>query len=112
MRNNEGYTPDKWQIIKLSFPEAGTMYRIICGWYGGYLSSEEWRVSSNILSIEEDGDNYIISNESGSTYICNKNGVGFTSLSGSVYKGIVERSEDVEVSMISAEDFINLGVSE
>lgn len=50
----------------------GLHYRVLASWYGGYTTSDSWRMSSGITSILETENDYEITNESGSVYYCEK----------------------------------------
>jgi len=88
------HNPDKWVIIRLKSEK--TLYKILAGWSGGYLDSDNWRMSSGLESIEEDGDYYLMHNYSGSTYKCHKKSEGFTSLSGTKYSEFKKAVKDTE----------------
>jgi hypothetical protein len=64
------YTPDNWVIIKIMGDDPH--YRVLAGWSGGYTSSDHWRMNSGITKVEEEGDFYLFSGASGSTYKCHK----------------------------------------
>lgn len=77
------YVPDKWVIIKTNI--GGLHYRVLASWYGGYTSSDSWRMSSGIASILETDLNYEITNDSGSSYICEKTQIGMSSYTSTVF---------------------------
>jgi len=76
-------TPDRWVVIEIT---AGStkITKILSGWYGGYLGSDEWRLSSEIESVVEHDDRFEFLNTSGSSYICRKQSYGMTGLMASV----------------------------
>lgn len=79
------YMPDKWALLHIpDDPDEICQYRIISGWSGGYLSSDEWRISSGITKVIEHKHFYEIHNASGSTYKCRKKSYGFTSYSAEI----------------------------
>jgi len=75
------YIPDKWVIVEVI---ATQKRRVLAGWYGGYLTSDEWRLSSGITDIQDYDTHCTITNYSGSVYTCYKNRWGLTSLTKSV----------------------------
>ena len=102
------YTPDRWQIaqvIPTDNPD-NTIERVFAGWHGGYMDSDEWKMSSQIQSVVEHKDRYEFQNESGSTYVCYKNRVGMTSLMGSVLLSF-NSSDQLKVNIIDEIDFVD-----
>ena len=77
------YVPDKWAIVKTDVD--GLHYRVLATWYGGYTSSDSWRMSSGIISIIETESDYEITNESGSIYYCEKTQLGMSGYTTTVY---------------------------
>ena len=63
------YTPDGWVLLKLESSE-GSIYKILAGWNGGYLSTNSWRLSSGVASIRKEEARAVITNYSGSVYYC------------------------------------------
>ncbi len=64
-------TPDNWVIVDLN-----GVRKILCSWAGGYLGSDEWRLSSGIVRVVDFSDRYEITNTSGSVYTCYKDRQG------------------------------------
>ena len=66
--------PDAWTILKFSGTgiSEGPMYKVLAGWYGGYLGADSWRLNSGISSVDDDGDCYLFHGHSGSVYQCHK----------------------------------------
>ncbi len=64
------YQPDNWIILKIS--ENETFYKVLCGWSGGYLHGDSWRMNSGIEKITEDDEYYNFIGASGSAYKCHK----------------------------------------
>lgn len=65
------YTPDAWVPVLIESKEHGKIYKILAGWYGGYIGSDYWKLSSGVesISISEDGSVITMPQSSGSTYI-------------------------------------------
>ena len=59
--------------------------KVFAGWYGGYLGSDRWRVSSGIVSFETFEDRYEFVNYSGSRYVCYFAARGMSGLMQSVF---------------------------
>ena len=51
------YNPDRWVILKL-INNQKTIYKVLGGWFGGYLQGDSWRINSGITKVELDGDVY------------------------------------------------------
>ena len=80
------YIPDKWVVIEMDNGE-DKIQKILSTWYGGYLGSNSWRLSSGITEVEELDDSYIIKNQSGSVYICFKNRYGMSIYTSGILEG-------------------------
>jgi hypothetical protein len=65
------YSPDKWQIVKITHGDA-SHYRVFACWYGGYTSGDSWKMNSGITKVTEDEDFYHFEGFSGSVYVCHK----------------------------------------
>ena len=78
------YTPDRW-VMAVVTPEIGQPFRCIFGgWVGGYLGSDNWRRSTQIVSRVDNGEFWDFKCASGSTYRCHKKGYGVTVLVASI----------------------------
>jgi hypothetical protein len=73
-------TPERWVVIELTNPGEEPFLKVLAGWYGGYLGSDEWRFSSLVETIVDNGDHYEFHNLSGSTYLCYKGCYGMSML--------------------------------
>ena len=71
------YVPDKWMLIKIGGTDPH--YRVFGMWSGGFFGSDEWRMNSGIVRVEEDEKNYRFYGSSGSCYTCFKEAYGYTS---------------------------------
>ena len=92
------HKPDRWVILKIKSKNE-VLYKVMGGWYGGYLGSDTWRINSGITKVELDGDVYKFHGHSGSVYLCHKNNYGMTVLMGSVLP------EDDRVEVLEDSDF-------
>lgn len=93
------YTPDRWVVVEIKPVDGETIRKILAGWNGGYLGADEWRMSSGISEVKDDGDYYTITNHSGSVYTCYKNRIGMTGLSASIFNRLSKNS-DTEIKVI------------
>jgi len=85
------YTPDKWIVVTLRNPHTGEhIDKVLAGWYGGYLGSDEWRMNSGISNVEEHEDHYLFHGYSGSVYKCFKHRWGTTGWTASILSNIPE----------------------
>lgn len=78
------YTPDRWQVIQLSDDNI-TTHKVFAGWYGGYLGSDRWKLSSGITNCKEFDDRFEFTNHSGSVYVCYKQCQGATGYMTQIY---------------------------
>lgn len=88
------YNPNRWVLLQI-----GDMRKVLGAWSGGYLDSDNWRLSSVVETIEDDGEYWLFKNHSGSVYKCHKKGEGMTALSSSIYRQIEEKCKDEEVEL-------------
>ena len=66
------YNPDNWVIIHV---DGNTPhYRVLCGWHGGYLHGDSWKLSSGIEGLEDCGTYWKLPQTSGSVYHLRKGG--------------------------------------
>lgn len=86
------YAPDRWQPVKLTV-DGQSIYKIMGTWYGGYLGSDSWRLSSGVESIKELDECYEVLNTSGSTYVCYKGCEGMGGYTTGVYESYVKEAE-------------------
>lgn len=86
--------PEGWGLVKEVFNE-NTRYRVFCGWRGGYLGSDAWKMNSGITKIDEDEDYYYFHGNSGSCYQCHKKAYGnIDSYAGSVFANLQMQAEE------------------
>jgi hypothetical protein len=67
------YTPDCWELIKLTEASTGQVtYKVVAGWYGGFAGSNSWKISSGIKQVIEHNEYFEMPQFSGSSYRCGK----------------------------------------
>lgn len=76
-------TPDKWAVINIT-SEAGTIFKVLGSWYGGYLYGNSWRMNSGIVKVEKTENSLLFYGQSGSCYECFLNNYGIHSESSGV----------------------------
>lgn len=86
--------PDRWVIVTIREEGRPPIQKILSGWWGGYLGSDEWRMSSTIISQTEHIDHFILDTKSGSRYLCYKNRKGYTNLSSNVLYNMQDKLPD------------------
>ena len=87
------YTPDNWVVLKL-YHEGETLYKVLAGWSGGYLSGDSWRMNSGISEVTEDDDYLLFHGYSGSVYRCHKGGYQLRMNNAGIYNQLKERFGD------------------
>lgn len=101
------YTPDNWVVLKIQY-QGDVIYKVLAGWSGGYLGTDEWRLNSGITGchMEKDGDYYFFTGSSGSVYRCHKNSYGLRMNNAGVYNKL---KENFGVEMMPEDtDWINV----
>lgn len=88
------YYPDKFVVVKLTVPEFGSVYKVLASWYGGYIGSDSWKLSSGITKITNTDAGYEFLNHSGSTYFCSKQTYGMSSYTFGVYNNFVKQLKE------------------
>jgi hypothetical protein len=92
------HTPDHWVIIHLNGKDPH--YRVLGGWYGGYLGSDSWRLNSGITQCIEEDEYWLFIGSSGSTYACHKDTYGLSmKTTGGVWNQLKEKYGD-KVSLL------------
>jgi sulfatase maturation enzyme AslB (radical SAM superfamily) len=105
------YTPDRWVVIELSDKDT-TIKKVLAGWYGGYLGSDSWRISSGIAEEADCGEYYEFTNHSGSVYQCRKGSYGMSGLMGSIHNEMVTKyADNYKVKVLEEYDTIKPDVS-
>lgn len=87
------YTPDRWVVLEFSSDE-GPIRKVFAGWYGGYLGSDNWKLSSGITEVKEFDDRFEFDNVSGSVYTCYKGAYGMSSYNNIVLSSWLRRIEE------------------
>ena len=78
--------------------------KILSSWYGGWVGSDSWRLSSVITEVEELEDSYIIRNESGSVYTCFKKRYGMSFYAMTVLEDIKKQAKVTVVEKYEKKD--------
>lgn len=86
------YIPDGWALLEINYEHSNPpkFYKILASWSGGYLDGDSWKMSSMILSVEEDENFYYTTGETGSVYALRKNGQNPNSYALSVFANYSE----------------------
>lgn len=100
------YNPDAWVIVELSGTEVKDRYhRILAGWYGGYVGTDHWKLSSGVTRIFDKETYWEIHNESGSIYNCGKACERTTALTASTFANLVTKnSDEIAVHLVDFDD--------
>jgi hypothetical protein len=89
------YSPDTFVVLKINKPE-DPHYRMLGGWFGGYLNGDSWRLNSGITRHEFDGDYWSFYGSSGSCYKCYVDSYRLSSLTAGVYQNLLDKhGEDI-----------------
>jgi hypothetical protein len=104
------YSPDKWQIVKLTH-DGAVHYRVFGVWYGGYTQGDSWKLNSGIVKAALKDEFYHFEGSSGSIYVCHKNTYGTSSYGFSVLSNLIEDSAklDTDIEVLPEEtNFLEL----
>ncbi len=97
-------SPDRFIVLKLGSDE-NSIYKVFATWYGGYLSSDSWKMNSGISKVEEDEQYIRFYGYSGSCYQCIKGTYGTNMYSQGILNTILENTNKVNISVtIMSED--------
>ena len=112
------YHPDNWVVIKFTQQvKSGNtgygrtvkeFYKVLGGWSGGYLGSDNWRLNSGIVDVEETTYSFIFIGGSGSRYICDKTQECLRMNTADIWKQMQEASADtlgrIKLELIEPDD--------
>lgn len=85
------YVPDKWIMVEIKGTDPH--YRIFASWSGGYLGSDEWRLNSGVVEVEDGDTHWLFHGHTGSVYKCSKKMYGVTAYGWGVLNSMIERSD-------------------
>lgn len=103
------YEPDAWVIVEVSAPNIGTIRRLLCSYYGGYLGADSWRMSSGITSAKDGQHTYEVLNQSGSIYTLLKAQYRMSGFTTNVWEDMVssiENQKDVNARLYTHEEAV------
>lgn len=94
-------TPDRWVVLSISGEGVtpNPTEKVFAGWHGGYLGSDEWRLSSGITKTETFKDRIEFTNQSGSVYVCRNHGWGMTIYMEQIYAGWLEKIKGTDITI-------------
>jgi len=106
------YTPDRWVIVKLSGDTVGQpYYRVLGGWFGGYLGSDSWRMNSGITKITKTDYGYEIFGESGSSYQCHTATERLSNYTASIFGSLkqqaIDSGKDIKLEIVNIDTILD-----
>jgi hypothetical protein len=105
---NMNTQPDNWVVLKIKYNTNETLYKVLGGWWGGYLHGDSWRLNSGIVRAEEDGDYILFHGSSGSVYQCHKESYRLSMATAGIYDEIIN-TKDADVEMMPEDtDWVEL----
>ena len=99
------YKPDKWVLVKVNSAEPH--YRVLAGWYGGYLGSDYWRINSGVTHVEIEEGLIKIFGSTGSCYVVYEENYGLTSTTSGVLSSWNKKQEGILELLTLPEDLEN-----
>lgn len=102
------YNPDYWKIVKMTDIKGDkSHYRVLCSWAGSYLYGSSWKLSSGIEDVTEKDGYYIMPQNSGSVYQCNKNLERVSGIMAGILNNLNEQyKEDLLIELIDFDKFM------
>lgn len=94
------YTPDCWEILRVTRNDGDVIDKVIAGWYGGFAGSNSWKISSGIESVIEHDDHYEMPQSSGSTYLLGKGTRRMSGLMMSIYSSFVTQMVESDMGTL------------
>jgi hypothetical protein len=105
--NELTYTPNYWQIVKITTPEGNILHKVFATWTGGYITGDSWKMNSGITKVTYDGDYVNFKGYSGSVYKCiNKDHCyKTTAYTHGVLEGMIKKADKIgaKIEVISFE---------
>lgn len=86
-------TPDKFVVVSAIKDGARTKF-VLSGFYGGYLNGDSWRLSRDVVEIEDQEDCWIMKTRTGSVYQLYKGRYGTTGMTAPILADMLEKSKD------------------
>lgn len=99
------HVPDKWILVRLYSPIHGEAFRVLASWYGGYLGSDSWKLSSGVVKEEDCGDYIDFHSQSGSVYRCYKRAQGMSGYTHGVFSSFKAQEADGMTIDLAERDF-------
>ena len=99
--------PDRWIVVKI-VQSGETLHKVLCGWIGGYLEADRWKINSGIEKVTQDDDYFYFHGYSGSVYKCNKKNYGLTNASAPIFEAMQKHHMVVTEQLPSDYDFMSL----
>lgn len=88
------YYPDRWVVLEMRDELNNPVKKVFAGWYGGYLGSDIWRLSSGIVAEKTNGQEFEFENVSSSVYHCHRHAYGMSGLMSDIYESWLENLQD------------------
>lgn len=88
------YTPDAWTVLRIAYKDE-VIYKVMGGWYGGYLHGDSWQLNSGIVAFEKEGEFWLFHGHSGSTYKCHENSERMTGLMSMILGSWMEDADPI-----------------
>jgi len=96
---------DNWVVLKMEGPQ-DTLYKLLVGTSGGYLSGDSWRMNSGITECKVNVDGmYEFYGYSGSIYLCNPKSYTLRHNNSYIYNSLKEKFGDKVLLMDDIDDW-------
>lgn len=95
------YNPDCWELIKLTEASTGQVtYKVVAGWYGGFVGADSWKISSGIKDVIDHNEYFEMPQFSGSVYHLGKGCRRMSSLMHNVIADFQRRLKEADLGTL------------
>ena len=104
------YCPDAWVLLKFTSTEYGEIYKILAGWYGGYLNGDSWKINSGVTELKDAGTHWEVHGYSGSIYKCGKSTERIIGITSGILNSLTEtikNSPGAELEVIDTQEYFD-----
>lgn len=99
------YTPDVWVIVKITPTDEAPIYKVLAGWYGGYLNGDSWKLNSGITKYSVKGKHAVFTGDSGSEYSCHIGTERFSMMTGTIFASYSTQLEEAGLGTMEHIEF-------
>lgn len=100
---------DKWVMLRIAGEDREPVYKVLSSYYGGYMGSDSWRLSSGTKEAFDFDEYYEFHQHSGAIYRCDKESYGMSAYTSSVLERWLKTGTDgIVITLLSEEEIREL----